>query len=211
METPVLSQRAMLILKEGPGVDVERWPIVSVCTTIGRWDGNDVSLPDREVSRKHAQIRHEGGRFVVVDLGSKNGTHVNGRPIGGATELRDGDEIAVPPKYRFLFVDSDATVPAVGGGRGVLIDRASRQVTVDGRIIDPPLAPNQFALLELLASYPGKVFDRDAIASTCYPDADTGISDQAIDGIVRRLRARLGESGPERIEAIRGHGFRLTV
>ena len=207
-----MTQRAMLILKEGPGVNVERWMLETGSTTIGRWDGNDVALPDREVSRKHAQIRHEGGRFVVVDLGSKNGTHVNGRPIGGATVLADGDEIAVPPRYRFLFVDTEATVPASGGGRGIRIDTTSKQVTVGGNELDPPLARNQFALLELLASHPGKVFTRDEIATACYPEAGGGVSDQAIDGIVRRLRTRLNalDDSAEHIEAIRGHGFRLT-
>ncbi len=208
-----MTQRAVLIFKEGPGVDVERWLLETNCTTLGRWNGNDVSLPDREVSRRHAQIRNEGGRFVNVDLGSKNGTHVNGRPIGGAVELSDGDEITIPPRYKLLFVDSEATEPAAGGGRGLRVDAVSKQDFVAGQTLDPPLARSQFALLELLASHPGKVFDRDTIAATCYPEASGGVSDQAIDGLVRRLRARLEEldNSSEHIDAIRGHGFRLTV
>jgi DNA-binding response OmpR family regulator len=55
------------------------------------------------------------------------------------------------------------------------------------------------------------VFTRDEIAERCYPDAEGGVSDQAIDGVVRRLRARLAEVDPDarHVEAVRGHGFRL--
>jgi hypothetical protein len=59
--------------------------------------GRDASLPARfdrpGISRRHACIRIEGGRAVLTDLGSKNGTFVNGRPVDGATTLQDEDEI----------------------------------------------------------------------------------------------------------------------
>lgn len=206
-------QRARLIVKEAPGVDVESWDISGACTTIGRWEGSHIPLPDREVSRKHAQIRHEGGRFILVDLGSKNGTLVNGQAVAGVVILTDGDEITVPPRYRFLFVDSEATEPAPGRVEGVRVDAVTRQAYVGDHIIAPPLTPSQFALLALLASHPGKVFDRDAVAAACYPDAEGGVSDQAIEGLVRRLRARLSEADPasEHVEALRGHGLRLRT
>jgi hypothetical protein len=201
---------AILVLQEGPGTDATRWPLDRDTVTIGRGPDNQVVLPDREVSRHHAQIRHEGGRYVLVDLGSKNGTLVNGSRIERATPLADGDEIRLAPRYCLLFVDSDATVPA-RGVRSIRVDEGTRAAYVDGRLVDPPLAPNQFALLQLLSREPGRVFTRDEIAAACYPEARGGVSDQAIDGVVRRLRARLAELDPgdERIEALRGHGFRL--
>lgn len=63
--------------------------------TIGRLPDCDVVLADGNVSRRHAQIRSIDGRFVVADLGSTNGTRVNGFPVTGSRELADGDEIAV--------------------------------------------------------------------------------------------------------------------
>jgi pSer/pThr/pTyr-binding forkhead associated (FHA) protein len=62
--------------------------------TIGRLPECDVILGDPNVSRRHAEIRRQGTGFVVVDLGSTNGTRVNG---AGVKERRlvDGDEITV--------------------------------------------------------------------------------------------------------------------
>lgn len=58
--------------------------------TVGRGDGVDLSLADPEVSRRHAAIRVEGTTVVVEDLGSANGTRVNGEPIDTATRVESG-------------------------------------------------------------------------------------------------------------------------
>jgi pSer/pThr/pTyr-binding forkhead associated (FHA) protein len=60
--------------------------------TIGR-EGCDVLLPDPEVSRRHARVLIEAGVPQVEDLGSSNGTYVNGRRIDRRTELRAGDRV----------------------------------------------------------------------------------------------------------------------
>jgi len=207
-----MADRAVLILQEGPGSERQQWALESDVVTIGRWSENDIVLPDREVSRHHAQIRQDSGQYVLVDLGSKNGTLINGVRAERAIVLRDGDEILVAPRYRLLFVDSEATVPTTTRPRGVRIDSVTRTVTVAGIPLEPPLAPNQFALLQLLGSEPGRVYTRDEVASACYPDAEGGVSDQAIDGLVRRLRSRLAEVDPgaEHIVALRGHGIQLV-
>jgi hypothetical protein len=63
--------------------------------TIGRSRECDVVLEDRNVSRRHAEVRAEpSGAWTVHDLGSTNGVRVNGRPVGaGGEELRPGDAI----------------------------------------------------------------------------------------------------------------------
>ncbi|HVM40552.1 MAG TPA: DUF3662 and FHA domain-containing protein [Acidimicrobiia bacterium] len=62
--------------------------------TIGRLESSDITVDDPKVSRKHAEIRPDADTFRVVDLGSTNGTEVNGRLV---TEhvLEDGDQIRV--------------------------------------------------------------------------------------------------------------------
>lgn len=202
---------AMLVLEEAPGTAARTWALGAVVTSIGRAPDADVVLADREVSRQHAQIRHEGDRYLLVDLGSKNGTFLNGVRISGALRLADGDEIRIAPRFRLRFADSEATAVAASPAGTIAIDVAARVVTVAGRRLDPPLPPQQFALLELLASDPLRVFSRDEIAARCYPDAAGGVSDQAIDGIVRRLRSRLLAADPagDYVAAVRGHGFRL--
>ncbi len=64
--------------------------------SIGRTAENDVVLYDPGVSRKHAVIREDGGRLVVQDMGSANGTQVNGNPIT-EEELQAGDMVSVGP------------------------------------------------------------------------------------------------------------------
>lgn len=66
--------------------------------SIGRADGNDLVLPDpeREVSRVHARIRFEGGRFTIEDRGAKP-LHLNGKPVGFGRRvpLATGDRLAL--------------------------------------------------------------------------------------------------------------------
>lgn len=69
--------------------------------TIGRNPGNDIFIDNVGVSRRHAVIRMSGERASIEDLGSANGTFVNGQKIT-SQELKDGDEILVL-KYRLLF------------------------------------------------------------------------------------------------------------
>ena len=71
--------------------------------TIGRDPANDLVLEGEGVSRHHALIRPQGSTCVLVDLGSSNGTFVNGQPMGGATTLAPGDEIGIGEKLlRFI-------------------------------------------------------------------------------------------------------------
>lgn len=62
-------------------------------TLLGREPGTAGSIDDASVSRRHARLVFEEGRATVEDLGSKNGTFVNGRRLGEPSPLEDGDEI----------------------------------------------------------------------------------------------------------------------
>jgi hypothetical protein len=61
--------------------------------TLGRSRHCDIVLSDPNVSRQHAEIRARGGSWVVTDLGSTNGSRINGRPVEGSEVVRPGDEI----------------------------------------------------------------------------------------------------------------------
>jgi len=60
---------------------------------IGRSRDCDVVLADQNVSRRHAEVRPSGGKWIVKDLGSTNGVKVNGRRITGPQSLKPGDKI----------------------------------------------------------------------------------------------------------------------
>jgi pSer/pThr/pTyr-binding forkhead associated (FHA) protein len=63
--------------------------------TLGRTMENDIIVPDSYVSRKHAKITYEGGGYLIEDVGSTNGTLLNGNEIKGLGKqaLKDGDQI----------------------------------------------------------------------------------------------------------------------
>ncbi|MGE6762193.1 FHA domain-containing protein [Corallococcus interemptor] len=84
--------------------------------TIGRTSENDLVLHDHGVSRRHARITAKGGRYFAEDVGSANGTQLNGQPLAGEKQLRDGDRITVGPvEFTFVWVapedDDDVTRP----------------------------------------------------------------------------------------------------
>lgn len=62
---------------------------------LGRGASCDLTLDSLQVSRSHAAVRVDGDRCLLRDLGSTNGTHVNGEPVRGERELKAGDRIAV--------------------------------------------------------------------------------------------------------------------
>ena len=79
-----------LVLPNGKRIPLGEAPIV-----IGRATDAGVQLTDTSVSRRHAEVRPSGDGFVVVDLGSTNGTRVNGAGLSSERKLADGDTISV--------------------------------------------------------------------------------------------------------------------
>ena len=63
--------------------------------SVGRMPGNDVVLPKNNVSKRHARIVLEGGKFIIIDLKSANGTYVNGRKISGPLVITRQDKIHI--------------------------------------------------------------------------------------------------------------------
>ena len=79
-----------LLMPDGARVSLAADPLA-----IGRLPECGIVLSDPNVSRRHAEVRRSGDLVVVVDLGSTNGTRVNGTPVRGEQRLADGDEITV--------------------------------------------------------------------------------------------------------------------
>jgi DNA-binding response OmpR family regulator len=205
-------ETAMLILREGQGVGT-RWVIDRTDMIIGREEDCDIVLPSRQVSRNHARIRRSGGRHILEDLGSKNGTFVNGRELTEPYPLQDGDEIQIALSFKLFFVDAGATVPLFFERQaGLRLDKDAKSVWIKGQELDPPLSLAQYRLLELLYDNEGKVCSRDEVVQAVWPDVvEEGVTEQAIDALARRLRERLNEldSDHQYIVTVRGHGFKF--
>lgn len=74
-------------------VDGRRLVVGPAGVTLGRSRQCDVVLSDPNISRQHAEIRPRGGSWVLTDLGSTNGSRINGRRVDGSEVIRPGDEI----------------------------------------------------------------------------------------------------------------------
>ncbi len=98
------AQRIAEPLEESPGVRPRRALLIyggrrlmvgPRGAALGRSRECEIVIDDANVSRRHAELRPRGGAWVVSDLGSTNGTRVNGRQIHGPEVVRPGDEIEV--------------------------------------------------------------------------------------------------------------------
>jgi len=83
---------ASMTLLSGPRSGTGFWPLDSAELTIGRGENAGITLADPGISRMHARIVREGDDFVVEDLGSTNGTEVNGQLVK-RRRLADGDRV----------------------------------------------------------------------------------------------------------------------
>jgi len=219
MDAIVASDTPMLVMTSPTNA---RYPLVENLV-IGRDPNSGLVIPDRRVSRQHAQIVQRKEGFVLLDNDSKNGTFVNGERIAGEYHLQDGDEIEIALCCQLVFVGPGATAPLSAvephgqaqraNPMSIVLDVKARRTWIGGLEIQPPLSLAQFRLLRLLWSEPDRVFTREEVACEVWPgEAAGGISEQAIDAVARRLRERLADVGANKmIVTVRGHGFRLLV
>ena len=113
-DTPVL------VGQSGP-LSGQRW-MVRESIVIGRDAGCDIMIPSRQVSRRHARLVVTGEGTSIEDLGSKNGTHLNGETVAEIEILNDGDMIQIAFAQQFIYLSSDATMPLeMGGMEGITI------------------------------------------------------------------------------------------
>jgi len=213
-----LGEFPVLVAQTGK-LDGGRWVLNSEELIIGRGKDCGLIVSDRQVSRHHARIRRTELGYLLEDLGSKNGTHLNGSEVTEAVLLQDGDEIQIALAMKLVYVGLEATIPLksadlsrLGLGR-LRMDREAHRVWLGSVEIEPPLSPPQFRLLGLMYENPGRVVTRNQIVEGVWPDSvSEGVSEQAIDALVRRLRERLSEGDPDHgyVTTVRGHGFRLN-
>jgi hypothetical protein len=222
MSNPSQNEFPMVVILDGE-LSARHWVLSKEETVLGREDTCDIVIPQRQISRQHIVFRRvTPDTYHIQDLESKNGTWVNGNRLEGTRQLFDGDEIHVALSVRLRFVGNGITAPVTqdlpdvipsshGTGR-LRMDLEARRVFVNGIELDPALSLPQYRLLELLYTNLGRICTRDEVIDTVWPEAmGEGVSEQAIDALVRRLRDRLAEADNnyQYIVTVRGHGFRL--
>jgi hypothetical protein len=102
--------RASLVVRQGVNVGTT-YQITSAEAVLGRDEDTDVSVRDPEVSRRHARISWQSGDYYVEDLGSTNGTFLNGALVTSPQPLRSGDTIGVGQTL-LVFQTEAVVIPA---------------------------------------------------------------------------------------------------
>jgi len=210
----------VLVAQAGP-LNGQRWTITS-SLVIGRDASCDIMIPDRSVSRFHVRVTPQEKGVLLEDLASKNGTYRNGDRISEPVLLLDSDVVQVAIVQHFVFLSSDSTVPvderpteslaSLPAAGKLYLDPRSRRVWIDQKELVPPLSGSQFRLIKALYEQQGDVVSRHRLIVAVWGEEEAlGVSEQALDALVRRLRDRLGSLDPdtEYIVTVRGHGLRL--
>ncbi len=214
----LVSRFGKLVCLNGPKAGTE-YALIDGTVTFGRSADSDIVLEDQFASRHHAEVQYMDNAYQLHDLQSKNGVFVNGtRLSSGATAwLEDGCEIQFA-STSFRFHDPSATVtsPALIAIRepALKVDATTRQVYVDGVLLDPALSVKQFDLLWYLYQSRGRVVSKDEIAQAVWPEAQGDVYDANIDRMISRVRSRIepDNSGePRFIITVRGYGYQMLT
>jgi hypothetical protein len=210
-------RQPVIVAQNGP-LNGEQWTVGEVLV-IGRDPTCSIVIPDRQVSRFHARISMDNGNYFLEDLGSKNGCFINDVQLNNPIQIQDGTEFSIALVQQFVFLNSDATLPLEPGHGGrkdrwgkIFMEVRSRRVWVGDKEIDPPLSVPQFRLLQILYNHPGQVVSRQDLEIEIWGDEGAvGISEQALDALIRRLRERISQHDPSHqyLTTIRGHGVRF--
>ena len=163
--------------------------------TIGRGSTNDLTLPDQKVSKEHAEIRSDGGGYMLLDRDSKNNTYVNGQQVGETEPyvLQSGDIFQVGDfrvEFAPLFMpSSEQTAFAEQEDEGNPFSQHAGQ-----------LASALEGLAETYRFAPPE--DREAAFEEALHDAiDDTMDDEVVQGIVSALAADAGEKPDETTES----------
>ena len=130
----------------------------------------------------------------VISAGGSETTFVFHEPITGPQTLKVSTVEPAPPR------------------EGVYVDIRSREVYLDGVLLDPPLPRKEFDLLSLMHARRGEAISRDEIALKVWSEREEGdVGNHEIEQCVHRVRARIEKdtSSPEHLVTIRGFGYRF--
>ncbi len=222
---------AILVVQSGVK-DPGQIPLDELSHILGRLPHAEVGLYNPFVSRKHAEIGFSEDGYFIRDLGSKNGTYVDGVRVGSERRILEGGELvefgAGQVMATFALGTGTVTLPHPTSARddefvpmpprepalhGISVEANKREVYVGGVPVNPPLSRKEFDVLNLLYDRHGEACSKDEIAARGWPErAEGGVSDQEIGQCIHRIRRRIEPDlgAPQFVELIRGFGYRLN-
>ena len=123
-----MASQFQLIMRSGPTPGAA-FALEGDQISIGRDSVNEIVINDAEISRRHARLTFQGGKYVLEDLGSTNGTFVNGQRLAGPRVLKAGEVVSFGEQIVMVFeatsFDAGATVVSP---RAAAVPSASRPV-----------------------------------------------------------------------------------
>ena len=135
-----MASHFQLIMRSGPTPGAA-FTLEGDQITVGRDSTNEIVINDAEVSRRHARLTFQGGKYVLEDLGSTNGTFVNGQRLAGPRVLKPGEVVSFGEQIVLVF---EAT-SFVDAGATVVSPRAAAAVPSVQRPLTPPPPPVDYA------------------------------------------------------------------
>jgi pSer/pThr/pTyr-binding forkhead associated (FHA) protein len=224
---------AFLIVEKGDNRDIGRkFNLPEGTAVIGRAADDcrpDIDLHYSFISRNHAEITFNSDHFSIRDLGSTNGTSIDGERIetGKYCHLKDDSVIGLGTlsggaRVLLRFKESTAiTTTRLDGIEEtsasspvfwMRIDEAKGEIRVDGKLLT--LSKKEYLLAVFLYKRAGTISRKDELISDIWPEAvdSEGVSDAAIDQLVHRLRAKI-EPDParhQRLKIKKGFGYMLV-
>ncbi|MDF2500985.1 MAG: transcriptional regulator, winged helix family [Anaerosporomusa subterranea] len=185
----------------------------------------DIAFDNFLVSRRHCMLQRELDNIIIVDLGSKHGTAVNGEQLSPHAKrvLADGDMVTLAKgAVNFRFAASTAWDETMELGRllqtqalvsPLTLDEARRECRVDKELI--PVSVKEWDFLWLLHQHAGRLVSYDAIKRTVWNERPLNPGDFApdvsmdeINTLIYRLRRKLGNHA-DLIRTVRAQGCML--
>jgi pSer/pThr/pTyr-binding forkhead associated (FHA) protein len=208
-----------LVIREASGA--ERVVVLEPdAVTIGRDPDSTIRLDSPYVSRSHARIEVRGEGAVLIDLGSRNGSRLNGAPVAGTAALRDADVITIADTtIECLAQAAEASTTRIldpradepGSGARLRVDALTYEVTIDERPLPRRLSAQEFTLLRHLYEHRDRVCTRQQLGDAVW-GADRWDTSMLYK-LVHRLKEKV-EPEPERPRYLRSVpwvGYRLIA
>ena len=133
-----MTSQYQLIMRSGPTPGAA-FTLEADQLTIGRDSANEITINDAEISRRHARLTFQGGKYVLEDLGSTNGTFVNGQRLAGPRVLKPGEVVSFGEQIILVF-----EVTSFNPDATVVSPRAAPVPSTPRPVMPPPPPPTEY-------------------------------------------------------------------
>jgi hypothetical protein len=214
-----MAGKVQALVVRAPGAAARLVRLDGEVITIGRDLTCTVQLDSPYVSRYHARIERRDDAAALIDLGSRNGSQLNGLPVDGAALFQPGDVLTIgdaiiqaldvsTPTSRTLTLREEAPEPPAADH--LHVDPHLYAVSIGGQPLERRLSRQEFELLRYLYEHRGRVCARKELGDAVWGADQWG--DNMLHRLVHRLKEKL-EPAPERpryVQTVPQFGYRVT-